>query len=402
MSKASASPISMPITILVVEDDAGDFGLIRAHVRMSGLVLGGNTPVPGGDTEPVIWAKTLADGITAAQHRQPDVVLLDLSLPDSAGLNTVRAMRAALPGVPIVVLTGHDDSALDDAALEVGAQDYLVKGQFEHNALGRAVRHALLRGALEQELERKNRELLALHESNMDDMAVASNILSQIMRFDGLRDPQIRYFQRPTQQFGGDFIAAARDSNGDLRIILADVTGHGLQAALFLLPIFRVFRTMVRKGLPTWEIVTELNQTMREIAVPGRFIAAAVAHIGSGCSSIEVWNGGIPVVVHRQKNGEMHKFRSRHLPLGIVDADAFEATTEIFRASPGTLLLCSDGLTEAENASGEPFGEARLEALLRTSPPGELMGNMLAALEAHLGGAIAHDDLSIVLAQCGA
>ncbi|MDP2760336.1 MAG: SpoIIE family protein phosphatase [Sideroxyarcus sp.] len=401
MSKASASPISMPITILVVEDDAGDFGLIRAHVRMSGLVLGGNTPVPGGDTEPVIWAKTLADGITAAQHRQPDVVLLDLSLPDSAGLDTVRAMRAALPGVPIVVLTGHDDSALDDAALEVGAQDYLVKGQFEHNALGRAVRHALLRGALEQELERKNRELLALHESNMDDMAVASNILGQIMRFDGLRDPQIRYFQRPTQQFGGDFIAAARDSNGDLRIILADVTGHGLQAALFLLPIFRVFRTMVRKGLPTWEIVTELNQTLREIAVPGRFIAAAVAHIGSGCSSIEVWNGGIPVVVHRQKSGEMHKFRSRHLPLGIVDADAFEATTEIFRASPGNLLLCSDGLTEAENASGEPFGEARLEALLRTSPPGELMGNMLAALEAHLGGVIAHDDLSIVLAQCG-
>lgn len=394
MSKTSASPISIPISILVVEDDPGDFGLIRAHVRMSGLV-------PGGNTEPVIWAKTLADGIAAAQHRQPDVVLLDLSLPDSAGLDTVRAMRAALPGAPIVVLTGLDDSALDDAALEVGAQDYLVKGQFEHNALGRAVRHALLRGALEQELERKNRELLALHESNMDDMAVASNILGQIMRFDGLRDPQIRYFQRPTQQFGGDFIAAARDNQGDLRIILADVTGHGLQAALFLLPIFRVFRTMVRKGLPTWEIVTELNQTMREIAVPGRFIAAAVAHIGSECSSIEVWNGGIPVVVHMQKNGEMHKFRSRHLPLGIVDADDFEATTEIFRAPPGTLLLCSDGLTEAENAAGEPFGEARLEALLRTSPSGELMDNMLAALETHLGGAIAHDDLSIVLAQCG-
>ena len=397
MSKASAQPIS----ILVVEDDPGDFGLIRAHVRMSGLVVGGNTLVPGGNTEPVIWAKTLADGIAAAQHRQPDVVLLDLSLPDSAGLDTVRAMRAALPGVPIVVLTGHDDSALDAAALEVGAQDYLVKGQFEHNALGRAVRHALLRGALEQELERKNRELLALHESNMDDMAVASNILGQIMRSDGLRDPRIRYFQRPTQQFGGDFIAAARDSNGDLRIILADVTGHGLQAALFLLPIFRVFGTMVRKGLPTWEIVMELNQTLREIAVPGRFVAAAVAHIGSECSSIEVWNGGIPVVGHRQKNGEMHKFRSQHLALGIVDVDDFEATTEIFRAPPGTLLLCSDGLTEAENASGEPFGEARLETLLRTSPPGELMDNMLAALETHLGGAIAHDDLSIVLAQCG-
>jgi len=393
------SEISQSISILVIEDDPGDFGLIRAHVRLSGLVQGGGK-------EPVIWAKTLAEGIATAQSNKPDIVLLDLSLPDSTGLDTVRAMRAALPGVPIVVLTGHDDSALDAAALEVGAQDYLVKGQFEHDALGRAVRHALARGALEQELERKNRELLALHESDMDDMLVASKILNHIMRSDGLRDPQVRYFQRPTQQFGGDFIAAARDNNGDLHIMLADVTGHGLQAALFLLPIFRVFHTMVKKGLPTCDIVTEINQTMRDIAVTGRFVAAAVAHIardGSSIegSSVEIWNGGIPAVFYVQENGELHKFRSRHLPLGVVDADIFENTTEIFHALPGALLLCSDGLTEAENACGEPFGEARFEIILRASPPDELFDNILSAFEAHLGGCVAHDDLSMVLVQCG-
>ncbi|MBI5438948.1 MAG: fused response regulator/phosphatase [Nitrosomonadales bacterium] len=382
------------ISILVIEDDPGDFGLIRAHVRLSGLVHGGGEG-------PVVWAKTLAEGIAAARGNKPDVVLLDLSLPDSAGLDTVRAMRAALHDVPIVILTGHDDSALDAAALEVGAQDYLVKGQFEHNALGRAVRHALVRGALEQELERKNRELLALHESEMDDMLVASDIMGHIMRSDGLRDPQVRYFQRPTQQFGGDFIAAARDNNGDLRVMLADVTGHGLQAALFLLPIFRIFQTMVKKGLQTCDIVAEINRTMRELAVTGRFIAAAVTHIARDGSSIEIWNGGIPTAFHVQKNGGLHKFRSRHLPLGVVDADAFEATTEIFHAQPGALLLCSDGLTEAENASGEPFGEARFESLLQTSPPDELFDDILSALETHLGGGIARDDLSIVLAQCG-
>jgi len=395
MSETPAQSIS----ILVIEDDPGDFGLIRAHVRLSGLVQGGGK-------EPVVWAKTLAEGIAAAQSSKPDIVLLDLSLPDSAGLDTVRALRAALPGVPIVILTGHDDSALDAAALEVGAQDYLVKGQFEHDALGRAVRHALTRSALEQELERKNRELLALHESDMDDMLVASKILSHIMRSDGLRDPQIRYFQRPIQQFGGDFIAAARDNNGDLRVMLADVAGHGLQAALFLLPIFRVFHTMVKKGLPTCDIVTEINQTMRDIGVTGRFIAAAVAHISrdNSCiegSSVEIWNGGIPTVFYVQRNGELHKFRSRHLPLGVVDTDAFDAATEIFHAPPGALLLCSDGLTEAENASGEPFGGARFETILKTAPPDELFDNILSALEAHLGGCAAHDDLSMVLAKCG-
>jgi len=390
MNEASPQTAS----ILVVEDDPGDFGLIRAHVRLSGLAHDGGK-------EPVIWAKTLAEGIAAAQCNKPDVVLLDLSLPDSAGLNTVRAMRAALPGVPIVILTGHDDNTLDAAALEVGAQDYLVKGQFEHNALGRAVRHALVRGALDQELERKNRELLALHESDMDDMEVANNVMSHIMRSDGLRDPQIRYFQRPTQQFSGDLIAAARDNHGGLRVMLADVTGHGLQAALFLQRIFRIFHAMAKKGLPTGDIVTEINQYMREIAMPGRFVAAAVAHISRDGSSIEIWNGGIPTAVYVQENGELHKFRSRHLPLGVVDADALETATEIFHALPGALLLCSDGLTEAENASGEPFGGARFETLLRTSPPDELFDNILSALETHLGGGIAHDDLSIMLARCG-
>jgi serine phosphatase RsbU (regulator of sigma subunit) len=385
---------TQPISILVIEDDPGDFGLIRAHVRLSGLVHDSGK-------EPVIWAKTLAEGIAMAQDNKPDIVLLDLSLPDSAGLDTVRAMRAASHDVPIVILTGHDDSALDAAALEVGAQDYLVKGQFEHNALGRAVRHALVRGALERELECKNRELQAIHERDMDDMAVASSVMNHIMRSDGLRDPQIRYFLRPTQQFSGDIIVAARDNKGDLRVMLADVTGHGLQAALFLQRTFWIFHAMARKGLSNCNIVTEINQYMREIAVPGRFIAAAVAHIARDGSSIEVWNGGIPTAFYVQKNGELHKFRSQHLPLGVVGADAFEAATEVFHALPGALLFCSDGLTEAENASGEPFGEARFETLLKTSPPDELFDNILSALETHLGGGIAHDDLSMVLARCG-
>jgi diguanylate cyclase (GGDEF)-like protein/PAS domain S-box-containing protein len=137
--------VQQTISILAVEDDAGDFGLIRAHVRLSGLEL-------NADKEPVVWAKTLAEGIAAAKSNRPDVVLLDLSLPDSAGLATVQAMCAALPGMPIVVLTGHDDNALAISALKAGAQDYLVKGKFDHDALGRAVRHALVRGALESRL----------------------------------------------------------------------------------------------------------------------------------------------------------------------------------------------------------------------------------------------------------
>lgn len=137
--------VSRPVSILVVEDDPGDFALVDAYLRQAVFWLGGNRPL-------VTWAKTLAEGIDATHHQRPDIVLLDLSLPDSSGIGTMETMRTAIPDVPIVVLTGYDDNDLAIAALEGGAQDYLVKGQFDHQTLGRAMRYALARGKLESRL----------------------------------------------------------------------------------------------------------------------------------------------------------------------------------------------------------------------------------------------------------
>lgn len=133
------------ISILVIEDDPGDLGLIQVNVRLAGIRR-------VGDQDPVVWAPTLAQGVIAAAGSNPDVILLDLSLPDSTGLKTVEAMRAAAPEVPIIVLTGQDNHRLAEEALQAGAQDYLVKGQFQHDALGRAIRHALVRQRLESRL----------------------------------------------------------------------------------------------------------------------------------------------------------------------------------------------------------------------------------------------------------
>lgn len=137
--------LQRPSSILVIEDDAGDLGLIRANIRLAGI--GGSC-----EQDPVIWAPTVAAGVAAAAFHNPDVVLLDLSLPDSSGVATVQAIRAVTPHVPIIVLTGRDDDDLAEAALKAGAQDYLIKGQFQHAALARAIRHALVRQRLESRL----------------------------------------------------------------------------------------------------------------------------------------------------------------------------------------------------------------------------------------------------------
>lgn len=134
------------VRILVIEDDPGDFGLVKDCLRQTGLGSG-----LGGDAAGLAWAQTLRVGITAAQQSAPDVILLDLSLPDSHGIITLQRLRAALHHTPIVVLTGNDEKAMALAALESGAQDYLVKGMFDPDALGRAIRYAQVRAHIAQE-----------------------------------------------------------------------------------------------------------------------------------------------------------------------------------------------------------------------------------------------------------
>ena len=154
-------PLLEQIAILVVEDDPGDYGLLRATLRQAGLMS-------IGPTDATLWAKTLAEAQAAVQCMAAlDVVLLDLSLPDSAGIATVQRMRAIAPALAIVVLTGHDDQTLAEHALEAGAQDYLVKGQIDSDALRRAVRNAMVRRKLECRV--------ALNEARFHDFGSAAS-----------------------------------------------------------------------------------------------------------------------------------------------------------------------------------------------------------------------------------
>ena len=144
-----------PIRVLLVEDNPGD-----ARLLMETL----------GDAESgqfqLTHVLTLSSGIESLAKAGFDVVLLDLSLPDSQGLETFARAHAQAPEVPFVVLTGLVDERLAAAALREGAQDYLVKGQVERNLLVRSMRYAIERKRAEDALSLQARELAVLEERN--------------------------------------------------------------------------------------------------------------------------------------------------------------------------------------------------------------------------------------------
>ncbi len=130
-------------TVLVVEDNPGDARLVSLYLREEI-----HTPFR------ILTADTLAGGLDLLDKGGIDVVLLDLSLPDSSGLGTLAGLRAAQPWVPVVVLTGNDDEALALDSLRSGAQDYLVKGHGGGDAVRRAVRYAIERARIVGEMRR--------------------------------------------------------------------------------------------------------------------------------------------------------------------------------------------------------------------------------------------------------
>ena len=127
--------------LLMVEDSEAYVALVKMQLADAG----------GGEVH-VRRAPTLAAAREAVVRDRPDCVLLDLGLPDADGLDALDVLRAAAPGLPIVVLTGwtHDDVAL--RAVKTGAQDVLIKGDTSGPALLRAVRHAVERKHSEQRL----------------------------------------------------------------------------------------------------------------------------------------------------------------------------------------------------------------------------------------------------------
>ena len=140
------------IHTLLIEDNPGDARLIRETLRDAGA------PVE------LTVADRLSSGLEQLRVTTINMILLDLSLPDSSGLETFEAIHAAAPGLPVVVLTGLDDESVAVRAVQHGAQDYLVKGQVDGGSILRSMRYAIERqrlDAVRADLERQRDEFFS-------------------------------------------------------------------------------------------------------------------------------------------------------------------------------------------------------------------------------------------------
>jgi len=122
-----------PLRVLLVDDDKGDYELLAEYL---------SEPEGAFHLE---WADNLANGVRKLEASRPDLMLLDLNLPDSRGLDTFFKVESQAADVPIVIVTGMDDESAALEAVRRGAQDYLVKGRITGKAFPTALRYAVER-----------------------------------------------------------------------------------------------------------------------------------------------------------------------------------------------------------------------------------------------------------------
>ncbi len=166
------------IKVLLVEDNPGDAFLIKDHFR--------KTKARAFELTHVTF---LDRAIINLEKNDFDIILLDLLLPDSQGLDTLLAIEEKAPRVPVVILTGMDDEELAIRAVRQGAQDYLVKGQVLGELLVHSLRYAIERKQIQEELKKRSLELEVLNgELEAFSYAVSHDLRNPLTTIKGMTD----------------------------------------------------------------------------------------------------------------------------------------------------------------------------------------------------------------------
>jgi serine phosphatase RsbU (regulator of sigma subunit) len=393
------------VRVLLVEDNPGDVRLFRELLR--------DTGAEGFEIEVI---GRLSDACARVAEGGIGLVLLDLSLPDSHGLETFQVLHRAAPAVPVIVLSGLTNEAVAVQAVHEGAQDYLVKGVGDGHLLVRAMQYAIERSnaarqvaAYAEELRRKNAQMEA-------DLSMARELQlrflpQQYPSFPPDVRPDETCFQfvhryRPAAEVSGDFFTVLPLNEGTAGVFICDVMGHGLRAAL-LTAVLRGVMEEVKGGAlhpPGFlgdisrSFYSILQRTDETILATGFYLVAdaPARQVRFSCA------GHLSPLRLNRKTGEVRLLQERKGPrgpaLGLFPETVYPEVQATFE--PGEVLLFhTDGVLEAATEQGEEFGLERLREVVQRhgrESTEAIFDAILAAVQAFTGTATFEDDVCLV------
>ncbi|WP_111640540.1 ATP-binding SpoIIE family protein phosphatase [Marinimicrobium alkaliphilum] len=374
------------LTILVADDTPTDRLILERIVRAEG--------------HRVVCAGDGVEAVTLFEREQPDLVLLDVLMPEQDGFDAARQIKAIAGErlVPIIFLTSLTDTESLVRCLEAGGDDFLSK-PYNRVVIQAKIRAFNRMRHMHATMLSQRDEIAHHNEHLLQEQAVAKQVFDNIAHSGCLGASNIRYFLSSLAAFNGDVLVAGMRPNGNMMVLLGDFTGHGLPAAIGGIPLASTFYGMVYKGFSMTDILREINAKLNTILPVGIFCCATMVDISFRKQRIKVWNGGLPEsFIFRRSTQQIEAVQSIHLPLGVLKSKAFKDDCLVYElASDDRFYMWSDGIHEARNSDGEMYGEERLRDVFRANDdPEQLFNSILGNVQSFVGEEEKHDDLSLV------
>jgi serine phosphatase RsbU (regulator of sigma subunit) len=372
------------VRILLIEDDPDDVWVMR---NLLGDRWDGSFDL--------VNVELLATALDLCDDDDFDVILLDLGLPDSRGLETFFVLHARAPDVPIVVLSGYNDEAVAIKAVQAGAQDYLVKGQVDDHSLVRAVRYAIertRRQSAEEALQHTAEEFRAAREIQQRLFPATAPVLPG---FD------IAGAVHAARSAAGDYYDYIPMDGGALALVVGDVSGHGIGPALLMSETRACLRTLAHSLGDVGEILTRANQLLVADTSDFHFITLLMARLDPAQRTMVYASAGQRGFLF-SGDDRTCTLDSTSLPLGVQEDLVVPSSHPIGLNSGDLIAFFTDGLYEAESPRHRGFGiERSLEVIrsLRDKPAAEIVDALYGSIAAYGRGLPQRDDITIVIAK---
>jgi sigma-B regulation protein RsbU (phosphoserine phosphatase) len=397
--------------LLVVEDDP-----VYAEILQRLL------PALGEDLQfAAKWVDTAEKAIEEISRENYAIVLLDYKLPGADGLTVLTHIRS-LPSScqpAVIVLTGMGNEAVAVEAMKSGAKDYLPKDSLDTASLMRAITSALERKRLEEQVARYTEELCEKNTQMETDLSLAREIQQAFLPQHYPTFPRdaiaaesalhFRHRYHPTGAVGGDFFNVLPISDTEAGVLICDVMGHGVRAALVTAMVRALAEELMPVAAEPARFLTQINHRLLTILAQTRnpmFTSAFYAVIDLARGELRYSNAGHPnPLLLRRSAGLVEALDCPHCRpgpvLGVFEESLYPLCSKAI-ARHDLILLFTDGLYEVEGADGKEYGQERLLAAVRQRidlPVDSLFDELLTDIQQHAGKEDFIDDVCLVGAE---
>lgn len=300
-------------------------------------------------------------GLEMISKKSYDLILLDIVMPEMDGFGFLKEFSKDTREqfIPVILMTGLDDLNSKIKGLTTGADDYLLKPLNEEELIARVF--SLLR------LKNANTEL---YEKNMlikRELEAAKKIQRFIVPsdFSFMDYPSVSGIYKPIEDIGGDFFDCYKIDDNRSAFVIADVTGHGIPAALTMTMAKMLFSISAPKFSEAGELMKEINRKLKGTLLDTQYVTAFYLIYDRTSGKLSYSNAGhTRALFYREAKNQVLALDSFGWFIGISDDCEYEEKS--VNVMPGDrLIIYTDGITEAKNNEGEDFGEVRLAKFIR-------------------------------------